>query len=207
MRLQDDSESGCAAVYRHCACRHLNAIPERDLREQERRAIMGAGNIHVAQAVLSLRRRGEKSADPGRGAHVQPAAVETVGDELGLDGLQNRKQVFSNRQIAPDIGGEGRADLRRLPRRRRCLSGGITTEKHRQRKQACDGQFRKHVQATEAQRHGEKPRQGQSAQSTCRVLQMINHLRRGAYRYDLPTSRRRICGTPTSAVSPSLHEG
>ena len=87
----------------------IDAMPRHQVRKQKWRAIDCAREINVPDSISSLSRRGEKGCDAGRCTTIQPAAVESVGDDLWLDRLEDGEEIRAVREIAKDVGGQSAA--------------------------------------------------------------------------------------------------
>ncbi len=106
LRRQIDREPGRIAIEWHQCRGDIDAMPRHQVRKQKWRAIDCAREINVPDSVSSLSRRGEEGCDAGRCATIQPAAVESVGDDLWLDRLEDGEEIRAVREIAKDVGGQ-----------------------------------------------------------------------------------------------------
>ncbi len=133
LRRQIDREPGGIAIEWHQCRGDIDAMPRHQVRKQKRRAIDCAREINVPDSVSSLSRRGQEGCDAGRCATIQPAAVESVGDDLWLDRLEDGEEIRAVREIAKDVGGQSAAGEGGA---RGCLGVGVTRQREQEDKRA-----------------------------------------------------------------------
>jgi hypothetical protein len=84
----------------------VNALPERELGKQQRRAAARTADVDIADAIARLTERTQQRDDVARSPGVDAAAVEAVGDRLGLHGLEDGIEVARGWEVGKKVGGD-----------------------------------------------------------------------------------------------------